>query len=103
MPNPCVLHYTTFGYFWNVVTYVHTSIEQEMRGSLKMRTSIPRQDWVMFLRRCLEEKECKNPSGNGYSRITLHYIALHYIALRYTTLLHYITLRDVTLHYITLH
>ena len=94
-----------------LVTYVHTSMEQEMLGNLKMRTSIPRQDWVMF--------SCK-PLGKRDARLqaavlplhcsTVHHISIHFISFRHITLhhnavdtSHYITLHVVTLHYITLH
>ena len=101
------MHYTN-NPILELVTYVHTSMEQEMLGNLKMRTSIPRQDWVMFSCKPLEKKGCKTPSS--CSPTTLQYSTWHFISFRHITLhhnavdtLHYITFHVVTLHYITLH
>ena len=116
------MHYTN-NPILELVTCVHTSMEQEMLGNLKMRTSIPRQDWVMFSCKPLEKKGCKTPSSCFPTTLqystwhfvsfrhitlhhnavdTLHYITFQYISCRYITL-HYASCRYITLHCITLH
>ena len=72
----------------NLVTWVHTYLGQKMLGNLKIRI-FHRQDRVMFLRRHLQEMECKTPSSCS----PLHLIAFVHTTLPYVTLrFHYITL-----------
>ena len=69
---------------------VHTSIEQETLGNLKMHI-IPRHDWVMFSRKRLEEKGMQESKSLFMAVLSLHYITLHSITL------HYITVEYMTL------